>query len=168
MTILDSLKTHDDGKDGLLTENEVNKVTAEKFFRLKLGMFFFIYVLVSCLTIVLCVIATGKILLQRDRPTRVRNVYRLCNMRDREKGKSMPSGDSFAAVYLTAIYLWVYGNPWPLIICMPMVSIGRVFVHCHWIGDTIAGSIIGLLTSYYLFSPKYFATISIPLFRAIF
>ena len=52
-----------------------------------------------------------------------------------------------------AIYLWLYGNPWPFIIVMPFVMAGRVYVYCHWFGDTIAGAILGLTASYAVLGP---------------
>ena len=134
-----------------------------------MGFFFLLYSTIACLMMIVLITVPLKMCFRRERPTRVKSVYRYCNMRDRERGsRSMPSGDANAAAFLTAMYGWLYGNPVPAIICIPMVSLGRVYVHCHWIGDTIIGSFLGLLISYYCYSPHYFGIISMPLFRAVF
>ena len=89
-------------------------------------------------------------------------------MRDREHGKSMPSGDSCAAAFLMGVYLWFYGNVLPLILVLPMVCMGRVYVHCHWFGDTIVGSIMGLWICYYFYTPEWFGFLAAPMFKAFF
>ena len=66
-------------------------------------------------------------------------------MRIKEKGKSMPSGDAAAATVCTGLYFYVFQFPWYMLICVPLASLGRVYVHCHWIGDTIVGFVIGFI-----------------------
>ena len=59
----------------------------------------------------------------------------------------MASGDTAQAawlagtMYLTvgeSIYLWL----------APIVAFSRVYYHCHWIGDTIMGCLLGLFYAY--------------------
>jgi membrane-associated phospholipid phosphatase len=91
-------------------------------------------------------------------------VFRFCNMRDLEHGKSMPSGDAAAAAYFCAMYFYLFNFPW-FLPCIVLCSLGRVYVHCHWIGDTVIGSLIGLLFTWYWFSESSFGLLSLPLFK---
>ena len=88
-------------------------------------------------------------------------------MRSLEHGKSMPSGDSTAAAYFTGIYLFTFGFPYITIVVLPLVMLARVYVFCHWIGDTLAGAMLGLTYVYFTFSTPYFTVIAYPLFNAI-
>jgi membrane-associated phospholipid phosphatase len=88
-------------------------------------------------------------------------------MRDLEKGKSMPSGDAAACAYFCGIYLLVFKFPMPMYFCVPLVALGRVYVHCHWLLDTFFGSILGYVFAYMIFSESYFGLIAMPLFRQI-
>ena len=132
---------------------EVENPTSE--FRFMLANMMWFYMLITILAMVAVVILPSKALLGRERPTRVRKVFRFCNMRDLEHGKSMPSGDAAACAFFCGIYFHVFGFA-PVLLIIPLVSIGRVYVHCHWIGDTIVGSILGLIVSHFFFSQKYF------------
>ena len=70
-------------------------------------------------------------------------------MRKLEHGKSMPSGDACAAAVCGGMYWHLFGFPWFMIVCVPFASLGRVYVHCHWIGDTVVGAIIGFIFLHY-------------------
>lgn len=56
--------------------------------------FMFIYCHIFGLSMVLLGTERMKKFFKRERPTRILTVRRMCNMRKREKGMSMPSGDS--------------------------------------------------------------------------
>jgi len=45
---------------------------------------------------------------QRERPTSIEGVNRILNMRAKEHGKSMPSGDTAAATVCNGLYLYVF------------------------------------------------------------
>ena len=68
---------------------------------------------------------------------------RWSDLRSKEIGTfSMPSGDSSAAAvfcFLIAHELGLKGI-WLL---MPLVMMGRVYYHCHWVGDTLVGLLVG-------------------------
>ena len=127
-----------------------------------------IYALVTCLGIVVITVSLLKWAIGRERPTVVQGVKRLCNMREREHGMSMPSGDSAAAAFLMGMYLWFFGTFWPLIIVLPLVMMARVYVFCHWFGDTIIGAAGGLMICHFFWTPHQFGWLAAPLFRAFF
>ena len=54
----------------------------------------------------------------------------------------MPSGDSAAAACFCFTYAAVM-QLHAVYICLPFVCLGRVYYQCHWLGDTIMGSLIG-------------------------
>ena len=65
------------------------------------------------------------------------------NLRIAEEGTfSMPSGDSAAAALFCYLYFNVVGLHATYVI-LPLVMLGRVYYHCHWLGDTIMGAIVG-------------------------
>ena len=131
-----------------------------------LAWFMMIYILFSTVFLIIIINITKR-LFGRERPTRIAEKYRLCNMRKLEHHKSFPSGDASAASFFTAIYIHIFGvNIWFMVISTVMVSLGRVYVFCHWIGDTVAGSILGTTVSYFLFNEAYFSAIAKPLFVA--
>ena len=103
-------------------------------------MFSYITLILTFLIVLL--VLPLKALIGRERPTRITHVFRFCNMRDKEHGKAMPSGDSAAGAYFLALYALVF-SAWPLIFFIPLVCLGRVYVHCHWIVDTVVGAILG-------------------------
>jgi len=106
-------------------------------------MFFF------SLMLLLMVISTTilKKLIRRPRPPlpKMDDIKRMNDLRGREKGTfAMPSGDSAACAlccYILAHQMKVH----TIYFILPMVCLGRVYYHCHWIGDTIVGSLIGTL-----------------------
>lgn len=75
----------------------------------------------------------------------------------------MPSGDATAAAFFCGAYLLVFEFPWFAIFIAPLSCLGRVYVHCHWLGDVIVGAIYGSIFVYYTFD-IYFATLAMPLF----
>jgi len=75
-----------------------------------------------------------------------------------EKGTfAMPSGDSGAGGVFCMVMTLVPGLVWCLALC-PLVMLGRVYYHCHWLGDTICGASIGMMWSAILFAEfEFFA-----------
>ena len=126
---------------------------------LLLGVFMVVYML----SIIACIILVNNTIIKpgfgRERPTRIKSVYRYCNMRDIEHGKAMASGDSACCYLFCSIYWVVFGWNFKMMV-VPLVCLGRVYVHCHWIGDTIAGVLIGIIVSYFTFSKEYFPTMA--------
>ena len=47
------------------------------------------------------------------------------------KGKSMPSGDACATVVCSGIFWKVFEFLWFMFLCVPMASLGRVYVFCY-------------------------------------
>ena len=119
-------------------------------------------------SLVLIIILPCKFLLRRERPSRIKSVRRICNMRDREhRGRfhSMPSGDSAAAGFFCVALGYLFNFPF-IVISIPFTCLGRVYVHCHWFGDTLIGAIIGSTFSFIVFN-LYFEKLSPPLFIAV-
>ena len=73
--------------------------------RLKLAALLILYMFVSFMSMVLLVVHPLKMLLGRERPSHLPQKNRWCNMRAREKGKSLPSGDAAACAFIATVYL---------------------------------------------------------------
>ena len=86
----------------------------------------------------------------RPRPSEKASVFRLYNLRKHEKNFSMPSGDSLQSANF-AIILYLYFNSFLGFFLIPGVMFARIYFFCHYLLDTIIGSLIGLLISYYLY-----------------
>ena len=89
-------------------------------------------------------------------------------MRAIEHHKSMPSGDTMCAGFFVGIYVILFKASPIVWICVPLVGLGRVYQHCHWIGDTIFGGIIGALCAYAFFESSNFHSIGIPILDVLF
>ena len=126
----------------------------------------FLYVFLTLAILIVGTVLPLKAIIGRERPSRIVSVHRILNMRDLEHGKAMPSGDSACGAYFCCMYSIMFGFHWAVLI-IPLVCLGRVYVHCHWIGDTVAGSILGSITAYVFFSLQ-FETVSKPLYQIIF
>ena len=113
-------------------------------------MFMLTYITVTLAIMGLFLILLPKAIFGRERPTRIVSVRRILNMRDLEHGKSMPSGDAMACAFFCSIYFYVFCSPW-VFVALPLVCLGRVYVHCHWFCDTIIGTIMGLIFTFYTF-----------------
>lgn len=128
--------------------------------------FVWVHMTIGILAMVIFVITPLKFLFRRNRPVRNKQVRRYCNMRDRENGNpSFPSGDAAAAAFFGCAYLYVFQIPWIIVVCLPLCSLGRVYVHCHWFLDTVFGSIFGVVFASYFYHETYFATFAMPLFN---
>jgi membrane-associated phospholipid phosphatase len=127
---------------------EISDVQSFSVF-ISLASIFLIYAGMLLIVLVLIFIWAGKKIANRERPTNLLFLKRLLDMRSREHGKAMPSGDTFAAAYFCVIYYYIF-NAHPFIfVCIPLAALGRVYTHCHWLGDTLVGAILGLVTTYY-------------------
>ena len=88
---------------------------------------------------------------RRPRPRPPSGVRRLYNLRGKEIDCSWPSGDTAQAAVLSA-YLTV-NMPFvveripcghlTLALFVALVALGRVYYHCHFIGDTLGGAFLG-------------------------
>ena len=136
--------------------------------KVKLIAFLQVYMVVGISLLVFVFTMPLKTFFGRERPSRITSVKRICNMRDKEKNKSMPSGDTLACAYFIGMYYHVFNTSPVIFLCLPLVALGRVYVHCHWIGDTIIGGTGGLIAAHYLFGSPYFSTLAKPFIFAIF
>ena len=70
---------------------------------------------------------------------------RLSDLRGKEEGSfALPSGDSAACALMCFLYahcLHIY----VIYLILPLVCMGRIYYHCHWIGDTVLGSAVGTI-----------------------
>ena len=71
------------------------------------------------------------------------NTQRLANLWGMESNCAMPSGDTSQAAMMAAMIGLHLHNPY-FIVCVPLVMIARVYYQCHWFGDTITGTCMGV------------------------
>ena len=103
------------------------------------------YGMVGLVIFVLGVILPVKYMTHRTRPTRIITVKRHINMRIKEGNQpAHPSGDAAVAAFFFGLYFYVFDFPYLLYIFLPLVSLGRVWMMCHWFGDVIVGAICGV------------------------
>lgn len=90
-----------------------------------------------------------KIFFARERPCVDTSLSksRFVDLRKNESNCSMPSGDSMQSANFAIIILF-YFRSYTGFLLIPFVMMGRIYYHCHYILDTIVGSIIGLVISY--------------------
>ncbi|MES1908476.1 MAG: hypothetical protein MHM6MM_009678 [Cercozoa sp. M6MM] len=91
----------------------------------------------------------------RRRPHHESIGKRKFNLRGLLKNHAFPSGDTAqAASVATTCYFLAQGNP-AFLLCVPAAALGRVYFGAHWIGDVLAGALIGgvvAVVSFYLSS----------------
>ncbi|CDW79182.1 membrane-associated phospholipid phosphatase [Stylonychia lemnae] len=131
LTIL--MTNHSQKYASKLEENGGNK--------LSLSLFWLIFN-TFLLLILLFTTQTLKRLIRRNRPSALR-VARKINLTDIEKGTlSMPSGDTAqAALWCGLMNLFFQSQT--VMFMVPLVALGRIYYQCHYIGDTLAGGMIG-------------------------
>jgi membrane-associated phospholipid phosphatase len=101
--------------------------------------------LLSCL-VTLALTTFFKFFVGRYRPAPHVLPFRKVNLRSLENNHAMPSGDSAqAGVFMVALAM-AWQQPL-LLLAIPLTMFGRVYFGCHWIGDTIVGSVMGGLVS---------------------
>lgn len=96
--------------------------------------------------VALIITVTMKNILRRDRPHQNNLVIRRFNLRSREKNCSMPSGDSMQCASFSIIFLFYMNTPLGFIL-IPLVMFSRIFFFCHYLMDTIVGTILGFIVS---------------------
>ena len=60
----------------------------------------------------------------------------------------MPSGDAFQAAVFVVFMHSLNVNLWPLMVFHVLVCAGRVYYMCHWVGDTVVSSFVGVFMAY--------------------
>jgi len=136
----------------------------QKSIIIKLSIFAQIYQFLGIAILTFVFVMPLKMLFDRDRPSRILKVYRYCNMRDLEHGKSMPSGDAAAAAFFCGTYFYLFNFHWLTFIVVPLVCFGRVYVHCHWFGDTIIGAFMGHLFALICYRKESYSILAWPIF----
>jgi len=91
-----------------------------------------------------------KKLTGRPRPLENLKVVRFSNLRKHEKNCSMPSGDSLQSANFAIILLFYFNTNFGFFL-IPLVMFSRIYFFCHYILDTIVGSIMGLILSYNIY-----------------
>ena len=71
------------------------------------------------------------------------SVKRRFNCRSKETNFSMPSGDSMQCANFAIVIIYYFNNYYGLML-IPFVMFSRVFYFCHYIFDTVVGTLIGL------------------------
>ena len=152
----------------LTHHNELKKEELETATKTQVMIFMLVYTLLTMGFLILVLVLPLKKLVGRDRPNRVKTVKRLCNLRDKENGnKSMPSGDSAAAAFVFTMYCLSFHLPRIFALFgIVWVCLGRVFMHCHWIGDTVIGAALGTAMASVFFGEN-FSKFGLPVFLAL-
>lgn len=91
-----------------------------------------------------------KKLTARPRPGVKPDIIRKYNLRQHEKNFSMPSGDSLQSGNF-AIILYIYFNSILGFFIIPFVMFARIYFFCHYLLDTIIGSMMGVIISYNIY-----------------
>ena len=94
------------------------------------------------------VVQTTKRMTQRERPKHDTSVERIFDLRREIKDKgnyeSFPSGDTAAGAAWCSALAVLTGNPLWRVVAIG-VGFARVYFHCHWVFDTVAGGTWGLI-----------------------
>jgi membrane-associated phospholipid phosphatase len=102
--------------------------------------------------VTLMITLVTKSIFKRPRPNIKENVKRIFNCRNKETNYSMPSGDSMQSANFAILTLFYLGNFFGFIL-IPFVMFARIFYFCHYILDTVIGTLIGLCVSWALVYP---------------
>ena len=101
----------------------------------------FLYILTAILMTFAVVIMKRRF--GRQRPILI-NENRLIDLRTRETNKAFPSGDTaHSSLFAFFILLHLQSPYWVFVV--PLTAFARIYYQCHWIGDTIAGTVVGLV-----------------------
>jgi membrane-associated phospholipid phosphatase len=75
---------------------------------------------------------------------------RTFDLRSRETNCSLPSGDAAQASLFSFLLMnnfpkafWIFGGPFGTAQFVLAVGFARMYFHCHWFGDIVAGLLIG-------------------------
>jgi membrane-associated phospholipid phosphatase len=112
----------------------------------------FIFVFKPLLHTLISVIITLilKKLTARPRPLENLKVVRFSNLRKHENNCSMPSGDSLQSANFSIILLFYFNCNLGFYL-IPFVMFSRIYFFCHYILDTVVGSLMGLIISYNIY-----------------
>ena len=102
--------------------------------------------------VTLIITLVTKNIFKRPRPNIKENVKRIFNCRNKETNYSMPSGDSMQSANFAILILFYLGN-FSGFILIPFVMFARIFYFCHYIFDTVIGTLVGLCVSWVLVYP---------------
>ena len=102
--------------------------------------------------VTLIITLLSKAIIKRPRPNEKENVKRIFNCRKKENNFSMPSGDSMQSANFAILTLFYLGNFFGFIL-IPFVMFARIFYFCHYIMDTVIGTLVGLTISWALVYP---------------
>ena len=88
---------------------------------------------------------------RRPRPRPPTGIKRLFNLRGKEIDCSWPSGDTtqasvfsaYLAVNMPFVVARIPGGHLTLALFVALCALGRVYYHCHFIGDTLGGAFLG-------------------------
>jgi membrane-associated phospholipid phosphatase len=108
--------------------------------------YLFIFKPLCHVLLALIITVITKYIFGRKRPEINPNVIRRHNCRSRESNCSMPSGDSMQCASFAVLLVCYFGNFLGFVL-IPFVMFSRVFYFCHFIMDTIIGTLIGLIIS---------------------
>ena len=133
--------------------------------RFKIAAIINLHMILGITLFTILIVLPYKYITNRRRPTRLPAVKRYLNMRIREGNQpAHPSGDSANAAYFFGMYFLIFDFPYFLYFLLPLVCLGRVWMFCHWFGDTVVGAFCGLLMAKLWFSDPTFGLISQSLF----
>lgn len=116
------------------------------YYGLKYGDYYFIVKPLIHVLVSLIITLILKKLFNRPRPTLDEKIKRQFNCRSRENNGSMPSGDALQSGVFSMAMIYYCDFYW-FLITIPLVMFARVFYYCHYICDTIAGAILGIIIS---------------------
>mmetsp|Transcript_10032 Transcript_10032/g.11418 ORF Transcript_10032/g.11418 Transcript_10032/m.11418 type:complete len:181 (-) Transcript_10032:123-665(-) len=104
-------------------------------------MIYLLWVLIS-----LIITISLKKYLYRERPNPGKTA-RLMELRWNEHNGAFPSGDTLQSALYVGFVLLNFPpqaedsyRQYLLLLLVPLVAFARVYYHCHWIGDTLAGA----------------------------
>ena len=104
--------------------------------------YFIIKPLTHVITMLIITLIT-KHIFGRPRPIPRDSVKRRLNCRSKETNCSMPSGDSMQCANFAIVIIYYFNNYYGLML-IHFVMFSRVFYFCHYIFDTVVGTLIGL------------------------
>jgi len=89
-----------------------------------------------------------KHLTKRARPNCQRYELRFMDFKKTGTKYSMPSGDTAQAAVTATCYFLTYGVDalWACVL-VPFVAFGRVYMRAHYLGDTVVGTVLGVLVT---------------------
>lgn len=79
----------------------------------------------------------------RPRPDLNEKVKKSKRFRSKEKNCALPSGDTVQSMFFSMVLVMWFGvDPGVMMLFHVLVAVSRIYFMCHWIGDTIAATIM--------------------------